>query len=280
MGRAFQPAFLPVYGSGAPGGTVPHSAVYFDTSAVPYTPYIYHSGAWHSFGGGAAGGNATQLQGIAISSTPPTDGQVLKYVAAVPDWEPATIAASGPTIIQDVVASNASLATGIVVTAPTQNNLLLAFCFSTGSQNVAGAGWLTLFNGTSGTYDTAIFYKIAGAGESTIQTPTSVASSGEISFYEIHNGAISVGSETVSFSSAAPTVAVECTKASMIAVGAVADNSGATTATFTNATLGQHAGAPRSINSFNNTGPAQGSTTITANLSASVNGAMAVVAIG
>ena len=35
--------------------------------------------------------NATSIQGIPVSITPPTDGQVLAYVAANVDYEPTTV---------------------------------------------------------------------------------------------------------------------------------------------------------------------------------------------
>lgn len=42
--------------------------------------------------GGGSSGNATQIQGINVSSTAPSDTQVLEYVAANSDWEAKSIA--------------------------------------------------------------------------------------------------------------------------------------------------------------------------------------------
>lgn len=285
MGRAFQPAFLPVYGSGAPGGSVPHSAVYFDTSASPYTPYVYHSGAWHSFGGGAAGGNAVQLQGVNVSATPPTDGQVLKYINANSDWEPATISSSTPNVVQDAVVSGSNISAGVTLgSAPIQNNLLVGVALSTGSDPSApGAGWTFLpgSNFSAGTYDGALFWKIAGASESTTQTPSAYSSTGEVAVVEINLGAFSLWTWLTGYSGVSnPAVVAHMTKASMIFWGLVATASASITSTFANATVGTHVGSARSVTTFHNTGPAEGNTTVTATLSNTGSGAMVVIGFG
>lgn len=48
--------------------------------------------------GGGGGSNATALQSVPIISTPPTDGQVLTYVAADGKWEPVTPSGGGGTL--------------------------------------------------------------------------------------------------------------------------------------------------------------------------------------
>jgi hypothetical protein len=48
--------------------------------------------------------NATFLQGIAVSDTAPTDGQVLRFNVASGEWEPA-VAASGITAAQAIAYS-------------------------------------------------------------------------------------------------------------------------------------------------------------------------------
>lgn len=191
MGKAIQPPFLPQYGSGAPGGSVPKSAVYFDTSSTPFTPYIYHSGAWHAFGGGAAGGNATQLQGIAISATPPTDGQVLEYVAANTDWEPKTLASSGPSIVQTADTTTASGDTATFGAAPTKGNLIVVF-YSHFSTTITpynpntGLGYALLNTGAGSVYDGyGIMYKIAGVSENATQQFATAGLAGVIGAFEI-----------------------------------------------------------------------------------------------
>lgn len=86
---AFYPPFVPIFGTGAPGATVPHNTLYFDTSTNPFTAYVYSTtaGAWKTFGALGSGVNASAIQGIAVSNTPPTDGQVLTYNATNNDIE-------------------------------------------------------------------------------------------------------------------------------------------------------------------------------------------------
>lgn len=85
---ASAPPFIPVFGTGAPGAAVSPSSLYYDASTNPFTPYVFHAGAWHQYAAGGGGANATSIQGIAVSATPPTDGQVLQYVSANGDYEP------------------------------------------------------------------------------------------------------------------------------------------------------------------------------------------------
>jgi hypothetical protein len=81
------PAFNPVYRAGAPGARAPVTAPYFDTSTNPYTFYIWHNGAWHA-AGDAGTIDATQIQGVNVSATPPTPTQTLIYNVSGAEYEP------------------------------------------------------------------------------------------------------------------------------------------------------------------------------------------------
>lgn len=89
----FTPPFIPQFGTGAPGGTVPTTAIYYDVSTTPYTPYIFHTGAWHKFGATGSGANATSIQGVNVDPTPPMLGQVLEFNGT--DWIPNTAGSAG-----------------------------------------------------------------------------------------------------------------------------------------------------------------------------------------
>lgn len=185
-----QPPFLPVFGTGAPGVTVPTTAVYYDTATSPYTPYIFHSGAWHSFGGGAGGNNATQLQGVNIDATPPVNGQVLAYNGTA--WIPTNSGAATPTIVQSVAAAGAGTIGVITLgSAPTAGNVLVALFSHFGndvapSNPSAGNGWANLKQVNGVSHDGyAVFYKIVGNGETTAQTVFSTSPNGGICVWEI-----------------------------------------------------------------------------------------------
>lgn len=190
MSRAIQPQFIPSYGSGAPGGSVPKNTVYFDTSTTPYTPYIFFSGAWHSFGGGSAGSNATSLQGVPVSATPPSLNQILQYNGT--NWAPANSGAATPTIIQSggtTVNANSSITLGA---APTRGNLLVALVTHFSTAQVPGTGWAqnsTVPGSSNDGY--GIYTKLVGAGESATQQPQIDSSTGSVVIWEI-NGATGI----------------------------------------------------------------------------------------
>lgn len=61
------PPFIPQFGSGAPGATVPTNQLYYDTATTPYTPYVYVSGAWHKCDGPEGSGTVTSV-GLTLDS--------------------------------------------------------------------------------------------------------------------------------------------------------------------------------------------------------------------
>ncbi len=78
-------------------------------------------------------------------------------------------AGTPPTVVQSGhdVAGNKQITLG---SAPINGNLLIAMTVNTPA-TTPGSGWTLLASNTSGTDDGYIYYKVAGAGESTTQAP-------------------------------------------------------------------------------------------------------------
>lgn len=190
MASVIQQPFQAVFGSGAPGGSVPHSAMYFDTSTTPYTPYIYTAGAWAAFGSSGGGANATSIQGTPVDTGTPLNGQTLVYNSGTGKYELGSAGGVVATVVQSKAATPTTVSLGVTMTgAPTQNNILLAFV-ALGSSTFATAntGWARVWTQqetSSVNGSVALYYKVAGAAESATQTPVTNASAGAIIIYEI-----------------------------------------------------------------------------------------------
>ena len=74
----------PFWGHGAPANPAPNAAIYVDVDT--FTMYFGWASTWHVQSSPATG-NATSIQGVAVSNTAPTNGQVLTYVDADKKWE-------------------------------------------------------------------------------------------------------------------------------------------------------------------------------------------------
>lgn len=99
-----------------------------------------------------------------------------------------TLSPLTPTVVQSKAAAAASLVSAVMATAPVQGNLLVAFVGSSAAI-AAASGWTVLTSLTSGVDQAAILIKVAGASESTTQTPIAAGSTTtEIGIWEI-NGA-------------------------------------------------------------------------------------------
>lgn len=77
------PPFIPTIGVGAPGVNVPRNMPYIDVAGAAGVYYIYHNLAWRICGT-AGTFDATSIQGVTVSATPPIDGDVLTYDGS--DW--------------------------------------------------------------------------------------------------------------------------------------------------------------------------------------------------
>lgn len=99
---------------------------------------------------------------------------------------------SGPTIVQRAgFASGTNVSTGVTFgTAPTNGNLLLAMVMDFSSSAVNGSGWTGLVNNGASSDGFGFGYKVAGASESTTQTPTTDAANGVVACWEISGGVI------------------------------------------------------------------------------------------
>ena len=105
-------------------------------------------------------------------------------------WVTVGGAASGPTIVQTATpVCGAAVQSVTFGMAPTNGNLLIALAASN-SGRAANTGWTKADIQDSGGTDFGLLYwKIAGAGESTTQTPFASADIGAIVCYEINGGA-------------------------------------------------------------------------------------------
>lgn len=84
MGNALHSGgYFSVFGIGAPGPKVPHTATYYDTTVPIYKKYVYQGVGWHSTGP-VVDIDADHLQGVSIVATPPTAGKDLSFNGA--DW--------------------------------------------------------------------------------------------------------------------------------------------------------------------------------------------------
>jgi hypothetical protein len=182
MAQKINTPWLPVFGNGAPGAGVPTTAEYFDTSTVPFTPYVYHGGQWNITGGNVGGTNASALQGTPVSATPPSNGQVLKVVGGV--WTPQAGGGGGaaPVIIQMGVKATPI---GIVAlpTNVTPGNLLVGMITGASAGTAVGTGWtLASPQAAGGT----VVFRIAQVGDGNTFAPgNSTGSTGNCCVYEI-----------------------------------------------------------------------------------------------
>jgi hypothetical protein len=84
------------------------------------------------------------------------------------------------------VSVNASTPSITMGSAPVNGNLLVAIGFCNSAMSW-GSGWSGVYSNTSGAWNAYIAYKIAGAGESTAQTPVTGGSGyTSIAIWEVH----------------------------------------------------------------------------------------------
>lgn len=110
---------------------------------------------------------------------------------ATPSWAAASSGGGGytpgtvPTVVQVAYSVNGGNSATFSV-APTSGNLLVAMC-SNPASGTAGSGWTNQAQNTGGTDFYLILTKVAGAGESTTQSPMSgVSTAGGIVIWEIN----------------------------------------------------------------------------------------------
>lgn len=188
MSGIIVPPFLQVFGVGAPGVAVPHTAVYYDTGSSPYVEYTYNAGAWNITGSNTAGNNAIQLQGVGVSAVAPTNNQVLGYTGGL--WTPVTAGGASPTIVQSAFNAGASISGVTLGAGPAQGNLLIGFDFS--GSLTSPAGWTRFASDNGGVNSTFLVWKVAGVGESATQALSTTNINAAMGIYELTNSAWSI----------------------------------------------------------------------------------------
>ncbi len=281
------PPFMPSFGTGAPGANVPHNQPYFDTSSNPYVPYVYDqvAHAWATYGAAGGSGNAVSIQGIPVDVTAPTNGQSLVFDSVSGKYKPTVFTpTTGPSIVQTgyVTGTVGPVTMGV---APTQNNLLFAMVSTQGVNPLPGAGWTTVQGSNlSGTADDlCMYYKIAGAGESTTQTPTTNTNAGTVTLFELANATLSAFyNSNRNATGTAPTCAVDV-GLGLLVLGVCSNHSAAippvsvTGGTFLDVVK---TGGSRTQRVFKITAPVVGSNSITVNYGSSTTGSIQLIEIG
>jgi hypothetical protein len=280
MGKYSYPAFVPAFGSGAPGASVSHSAPYYDTSTTPFTPYIYEAGEWHEYGAFGAGNNATALQGTPVDATAPTLGQVLEFNGT--DWTPGAGGAVNPAIVQNGAAGgNVAVSSITLGSPPTNGNLLIAVAFS-GVTPGPASGWTSL-TGDIGSADLnmQVYYRIAGTSESATQTPVS-SNVTALGMYEIAPLSDLGFTRSAFGGNAADTISLQATTGNGIVLGFVEANSaGLAPLSISGATIDANSGVGlggRIIQTFHATSLI-GANSFTVTYATSTNKEMLIIAI-
>lgn len=203
-------------------------------------------------------------------------------------WTQVNTGVGGASIVQVKSAALANMSVGVTLgAAPTNGNLLVAFIADQAGAPTAGAGWVTLITGFAANDDTCIMIKLAGAGESTTQTPTSSAHQGCITIYEMNNAAGGYPTEVHDF--AAATAVAETPKATKTSGGIVLgvfvnrSTTGPTSLTGTNVTAdaaGNITGVGRAVAPFHITPSVAGNNGVTANYGTAQAGCFMALSVG
>ena len=146
----------------------------------------------------AAGAAAlSALSDVNVTESATIDGYALTWNNSTSKWIASPVSGGGsgvtatnPSVVQSKVVAGSSIASVTMTTAPANGNLLIAFVGST-SALTANTGWVQLDYNTAGMDWGGIYYKVAGASESTTQQPiTSGGSPSEIAIYEVENAQV------------------------------------------------------------------------------------------
>lgn len=165
-----------------------------------------------------------------------------------------------PSVVQSAASAGASISGVTFGAAPTNGNLLVAIIISNNSPGV-GTGWTNFFPlDGSGLFFSNVFVKIAGAGESTTQTPVSAANNMAMVIFECANAIPGPPKYHASSSGTTNLIAADAFGTGEIILGACCNESTAALPTgFTGATAGvTAAGTASSIAAFTKAAPTKG----------------------
>lgn len=194
-----------------------------------------------------------------------------------------SIVSNAPTIVQ-VGQKTGTVGTVTMGAAPTQNNLLVALVSTQGVNPAASAGW-TIVPGTNSTNskeDLCAFYKVAGAAESTSQTPTTDANTGCVTIFEIKNATTGIEGHNGTFNAVtAFTISFTGQSNKMVVGMCTCQTNTAVVSSLSNITSNGFAqSGARSNQAFHITAPSQSAQTVGVNWTAAQSGGIQVVEIG
>jgi hypothetical protein len=137
----------------------------------------------------------------------------------------------GASIVQSASMAGGTEGSVTMGVAPTNGNLLVAMVFDFGNSAVGGAGW-TGVQGLTGAGDGIGWgWKIAGAGESTTQSPASNAQLGCVAVYELALGNEGLAIAVKDVNTATLAISARATKPNQLIIGAVDCQAGGITPT-------------------------------------------------
>lgn len=196
--------YIPQFGHGAPGAGLNTAQPYFDRDTNPYTEYVFNGGAWHASGAAGVGTNATSIQGVPVSATAPTNGQILQDVGGV--WTPQPNSGTpGAVVVQSALNGDIHSNGVTFAGAPTAGNVVVAICSDTLSSPTinSAAGWFLLGEAGAAQDGFGIAMKIVTPGDTALQEPFNDTHQGVTAVWEISNG--SWGLYVINFNYAATT---------------------------------------------------------------------------
>lgn len=236
------------------------------------------------------GGSSTLAADTDVNISSPANGQALLYNSGTGKWTNSSVlatpsSATAPTIVQSSTNASNTAMSFTMGSTPTNGNLLVAILMVYPTSYTIGTGWTVVGSGTATTGDGyVIATKVAGASESTTQTPLAVAGAGAI--YEI-SGFKSSGpfnSFVGNINNAAATTLAQSIwvpQDHSVVVGIFASAGGSSsaptlsgsgyTSDSTATATGSTAGGPRTVASFHDSVTIAGSTSITATWGSSGN---------
>lgn len=188
---------------------------------------------------------------------------------------PTGAAATPPAIVQSAFNSGASIKGATFGVAPTNGNLLLAISSTPTGVATGSTGW-NLFSGLSptgvfGANQPGIFWKLAGAAESTTQNPWQSTAAGAMAIYEISGGSPSIWLAALNQTATTQAENVTALKTGGIIIGAAINRTDtALASSFTGATAdGSATGGGFSVQGLHVGSPVSGTNTVTVNWPAS-----------